>query len=227
MKQSDFDSREEMYIWWWLKEAEEAGLISDLKFTGSKGETPISILGKHDFLVADTESRVNFVQIKKRQLVGRLTYKADFEFRCTEKGRMILIGEYGISTGEPLMSSFGDKNLVYLEVKPYVFQGRNKTGSHDSMRRFKVIQKVIYSILGIYVNLFEVPKIFEQTFTPRRFMFCDKKVSQPRRLKYEPRSLSDFVAKRKEKLALIASKGIRNETPDERAVLSALEGKGS
>lgn len=224
MKEDNFETKEEMYAYWWLKELEDAGLIEDLTYTGQDTDGSISILEKTEKLVVDLESRKGFVQVKKRQLEGTLSYKPDFRFHVTDEGRMIVAGPYGIDTGEPMMACAPGFKSVIVEVKPVVMRGRVNMGSHDSMRRFKVIQKILLH-RGTYVSLLEIPKLFKETFVPKRYFFCDKKVSQPRKIGFDTMSLDQFIEKRKKHLQAIASKGIRNESPNERAVSEALEGK--
>jgi len=73
-----------------------------------------------------------------------------------------------------------------VEVKPDYDQ-------NNMTRLFQTNRKWVYEKYSIFVNLVKIPSLFKRTFTPNRYLYCDKTM-KPRKINYErQRSLSDAI----------------------------------
>ena len=63
----------------------------------------------------------------------------------------------------------------------------------NNMTRLATINiKWVYDKYSVVVDMVKLPKFFEKTFTPDRFLLTDKSM-KPRKIKYAPRSLTQFI----------------------------------
>ena len=76
-------------------------------------------------------------------------------------------------------------NVAYIETKANYIQP-------NELRCFKINQKLMYQIHGIYVNLIKIPEIFEYSFTPDSYLYTEKK-KQLRKLKYQTKTCKQFI----------------------------------
>lgn len=151
----EFDSKEEIYFYWWLKELEEIGVITNIKKANTiRLEEPL-ISCKHELLPA-----IDYTADYYFEVIKDSDYFQDFNYiTISPKARKkkALIYQIEKSTG---------KKVCIVEVKAD-FDNRDKT------REVNIKRKWIYSRFNIFVELVKVPKIFEQTFLPKRFLQTD------------------------------------------------------
>ena len=72
----------------------------------------------------------------------------------------------------------------YIDVKGLF--DRNKSNS-----TFSIIQKVLFSEKGIYAQKIVPEKLFERTFTPKKYLKTDKS-GKPRKIKWEVKLLEEI-----------------------------------
>lgn len=182
LKRTDgHDSDEELYFSHYLDELKEAGIVLSWR--------------RHPTLELSSN-----VLIGKRVLLRAQVYTPDFEVVWNRE-------HPGLSKLFRTLASYGDKKP---EVTPFIgsFLGGEKDqfvsaievkGSYtepDEIRMYGILKKWSWSAFQVFINTIIVSNqsgIFEKTFTPMEFLLT-KSTRKPRKLHYEPRSLSEFLA---------------------------------
>lgn len=150
-----FDSKNEQMFWWWLEEAEDAGLIH----IGMRCEKGVDTL-----MVIPPKTKTYEVQLKtkvkqvRKSLLRKLSYTPDFEF-MVDKGGLIdrEIFKEGKFTGKYVS--------VMVDVKSSI---GNNYGNNQTAVTFPIIQKVLYHLHGIYIHKVIVEKLFKKTWCPAK-----------------------------------------------------------
>lgn len=187
MKIGEFDSLEEMYVSWYLEELERAGFIQEYRLHPETfrlsprqcyRETKV---GKRK----DTEKEVCFLREHE--------YTPDFSIRWNFSAmgkfyKYMHIALLGVDRKKYMFWLAGELSII--DVKP-MFDQNNMT------RLFTINQKWLYSQQGVYVQKVIPQDLFQKTFTPERFLLTNKNKT-PRKLKYTPRSLSEYLESLKE-----------------------------
>lgn len=190
MKQQDkptysgltFDSVGEMHLYWWLEEIQSKGMIRNI------------VLQPKSFLLSQPLIR-NFTRALKKKpfftynnphtVIREHSYTPDI-FIDWDNGAENLfifdIDKENQSSKSDLSNILGYKfdsvNLKsYIEVKPIFDQ--------NNMTRLAVLnQKWVYDKYGVFINIVVPEKLFDKTFTPKRFLTCDKS-NRPRKINYK------------------------------------------
>jgi len=175
-----FDSDEEWYFSFYLDELYEAGYISEYELYPDS-----YILSDAVFYEYEKQLKTKTKMIVKK-LMREHIYSPDFRIIWADKARGVFFDSiYGQTNLLKVPFITISDNISIVEIKP-VFDQNNMT------RLFITNQKWMYHKLGIYVQKIVPVKLFEQTFTPKRYLLTDKS-GKPRKLKYQPRSLETFV----------------------------------
>lgn len=150
-----FDSKEEIYFYWWLAELKEKGYIKNItKAATVMLEYPLVSCG-HELLPGIEYTADYYFEIIKDS-----DYFQDINsIRISPKARKnkALIYQIDKATG---------KKVCIVEVKGN-FDNRDKT------REVNIKRKWVHSKFDIFVELVKIPKLFEQTFLPRRYLKTD------------------------------------------------------
>ena len=121
-------------------------------------------------------------------------YSPDFSIAWAEKARKIFFNVCGSKVDlykSPFITDIFYSHISIIEVKP-VFDQNNMT------RLFTINQKWMYQLHGVYVQKVVPVKLFEKTFTPKKYLLTDKS-GKPRKLKYKPTSLEEFLCQQTKK----------------------------
>lgn len=174
MKDLDLDSNEELFFWWWCEELQDKGYI--LKH----------VREPKSFVLSDT---VKYLHIKKNKptestLLREHHYTPDSGIIWTNKAIGIFTEVTETLVSKLLISD--STNTCYVEVKPSYDQ-------NNMTRLFTINQKWIYQKYDIYINKVIPEKLFEQTFTPTRFLFTNKS-KQKRKIKFKVRTLQEYLS---------------------------------
>lgn len=146
-----FDSKEEVYFYWWLKELENEKIIS-------------SITRSESFILADSVVESSF------KLFEKIEYTPDFTFKIEKESQWFQrIGALDTSplSREKKKLIYNSSGICHIEVKAD-FDNRDKT------REVQIKRKWLHQITGVYVDLVKIPKLFHQTFFPKRYLYTDK-----------------------------------------------------
>lgn len=168
-----FDSNEEMYFSWWLDELKEIKFL----FNYERGfPLYLSYPVKESFMVTyqTKKQKKNKTKIVDKHLLDGHIYTPDFIINTLQRNFF-----------EDILGMTLYDAQCYVEVK----------GDYDAnnmTRLFRVNQKWVYKELELMINLVKIPSLFKKTFTPARYLLTDQTM-KPRKLKYKPRSLKEFL----------------------------------
>jgi hypothetical protein len=181
--QSDTDSKEELYFLWYLQELKDQGFIK--AFKRSKTYTLSNTVSKRFIQpMKKVEDK-----IKMQTVLREHAYTPDYTIWWEVESVGVLCTDledvFDRHKTKFICQREGDQYYSTIEVKGTYDQNNNARITGISM-------KWLMSKLGIFVTLVKVPTIFEQTFTPERYLLTDKTL-KPRRLKYDPKTISEYV----------------------------------
>jgi hypothetical protein len=187
-----FDSDEEKYFSWYLDELLQAGYIS--RWTYQPYTYRLSPIQKYSVY----QQMKTGTKTKRLSLLRAHEYTPDFGIQWTEKASRIFFN--GIFHGIDLKTApfiinydtIHNKAILYsvIEIKP-------SFDRNNMIRLFRINQKWLYDLQGVYVQEITVDKkngrgLFPDSFTPNEYRLTEK-TKQERSLKYEPRSLKEFI----------------------------------
>lgn len=177
-----FDSKEELYFSFYLDELYKAGYISAYE------PQPESYVLSPPIFFKYTKQ----LKTKTKQIVKKLTrehiYSPDFKILWTEKAYNVFSRNIDCNADLKAIPFITNCQKSIIEIKP-IFDQNNMT------RLFTINAKWMYQRHGIYVQKIIPVKLFEATFTPRKYLLTDK-TNRPRKLKYQPKTLNDFISQR-------------------------------
>lgn len=189
-----FDSKDELYMYWYFKELKQRGYISQFQFE------PLSFnLGENTF----TTRRVEYKQLKTKvsqkesfpMLLKEHNYTPDFGIIWDEKANNIFYCKHNeiISLGI-MFIVYGESARSLVEVKPNL-KGSKYQGTAP---KTTISRKWLLDKKDLYCQQINYEEIFYRTFTPKRFMFTDKSKTRKRVIKETPRAFEDYIAIRSE-----------------------------
>lgn len=190
-----FDSMEELYFYWWVKELKDNGYI--LGFI-PQPEPFVLSKGLHVKYIKEMKKVPN--KELAHTLIEPSSYTADGLIRWADKAFGLFVTNLdGLGDDYTDESICKDKKLLnllisdfsfcYIEVKP-IFDQNNMT------RLARTNIKWVHDNTGRVVNLVIPQKLFAKTFTPKRYLTCDKS-SQKRKIHFKVQSLQEFENKNK------------------------------
>lgn len=187
-KSGQFDSEEERHLFNYFMELKAAGYVKSVTFE------------PHSFQLSD-KLDVNWIKqmkTKNKPVVSSLMqehiYTADFLVEWEDCARGIFFNDMNFASNNKAFfyaNSGGHEEDYYsfIECKP-------KFDMHNMTRVATINVKWVWDKYGEYVQIVKPlggPKaLFQATFTPSRYRFTDKTL-KPRKLKWKPRSLVEFV----------------------------------
>lgn len=193
----DLDSNEELFIQWWLEELFSQGFITFIK------REPKEFLLSEKVELIKTKILKTKTKTLPYTVLQPHVYTADFAVQWTDKAKGIFydLWDSGNSSDKvPLFAQWNESKLThsYIEVKP-IFDQNNMT------REFKINQKWVWEKYKVYINLAIPDKLFEETFTPKKYIldqvykrdYKDKKKKIYKRgtskIKFKVRTLEEFL----------------------------------
>jgi hypothetical protein len=194
----------ETYFMWYINELKEAGFIKYLK------REPFPILISEEIV----QTRYDFSRAKPKvenyKLFQRNTYMCDWIIIWEKHAKEIfynLLDDSPIRIYCPFYATIDAKgeHISFIDVKPPA--GAMIFGNNTSGYTFPILQKIIYSTYGLYVNkAIPIPlmkqgsvksgnksALFLTTFIPKRYLLTDGGM-QGREIKYKKQSLKEYVA---------------------------------
>lgn len=182
------DSKEEVYVEWYLQELKDAGIIKEFWYHPEV------------YQIADNVNKMVIVQ-KKTKSVEKITtfkrgktYKPDFRIQWNFDCGCLnnVISKYNFIS-DHTVQVFGDgyfyskpSYISDIDVKP-------KFSIRDSDEaKFSLIQSVVLCKFQIFVQKVEFGHLFSKTFTPQRFFLTDSG-RQTRKINWKPITLQEFL----------------------------------
>jgi len=171
-----FDSNEEMYFYWWVKELKKEGYIDSIEMQPKAFELSDKTVVQHTKPMKKTADKV-----LDHTLVNEHVYTADALIKWNEKALGIFCYVFPPTTAHEKQTYklFVCDSLLYsyFEVKP-IFDQNNMT------RLVKINIKWVLKDFGVLVNMFIPETIFNAYFTPQRYLFQNK-AKGSRKIKYK------------------------------------------
>lgn len=183
---NDADSKEEVYLSWWLDDLLRAGFINNWAYHGRT----FNLSDRVQYQVKKelkTKVRVDY-----RLLLNPHTYTPDFNISWDKSARGVLYQNIESMADLKECPIIAQGDISYIDVKPKAW------GRGDSfMALFSVRQKWVFDKHGIYVQPVVVygckTGLFERSFTPRRFLRTDIS-GQQRKINFRAVSLDQLMA---------------------------------
>lgn len=200
----NYESSEELWISYYLKELQAAGFISDWKYQPKTYELsePLTYSWLKKLAVKITKQTSTLLQGHE--------YTPDFLIVWNEKARHLFFNtpDDKINLKNAMFIAHSGSNMSIIDVKP-AFDMQNMT------RLFVINQKWMMEKYGLYVQKIVPVKetkhyhkvgnkekkiyshsswsgIFPKTFTPARYFLTDVS-GKPRKINYNPVSLEDYL----------------------------------
>lgn len=182
-KEESCESSEELYFLWYLRELKNLGYIKGFR----RAET---------YTLSEVVSKKYIKPMKKiedkylnQTLVRSHVFTPDYVIWWEKESVGVLATDL-----EDIFDYHKTAFICQREHREFFSIVEIKGGyDKNNMERLaKVNIKWLHSKRGIFVNLCKVPKVFEKTFTPTRYLLTNKTMKE-RNLKYNPRSLEDFI----------------------------------
>jgi len=180
----DLDSNGEVYFSWYLDELKHAGYVEEYTSQPAKYQLTESVKSSY---IKELKTKDKLIDTT---LLHAHHYTADFEIFWLYKALDVFVRPLQEAKNksapfynhvEPIQGDI----ISTIEIKP-IFDQNNMT------RLFRINQKWVYDSFGAYIQEIKVQKLFEQSFTPKRYLLTDSG-KQARRLKYKPRTLEEFL----------------------------------
>lgn len=195
----EFDSWGEVHFWWWCKTLIKAGYIKDVQFQPKSFELTKPLVIEY----YKPMKRIEGKYVPEEVMKGNV-YTCDAKIIWEEKANNIFFTDINSDLRKKkdnalqyfLAKEIKDHNdevphsyYSYIEIKP-LFDQNNMT------RLAKTNIKWVFDKYGEFVNLVIPEKLFNKTFTPMRFLYCNINSHKKRTLKIkEVRSLKHFLDK--------------------------------
>lgn len=183
-----YDSKEEEYFTWYLDELKENGIIKDYMYHPVKFDL---ISPTCYSTIKDTRRGVESVQ---RILCHAHTYTPDFhviwDINHDVYDKFCRLLKNGIMHGKTKIPFIvQDHPMImstFIDTKG-VFNMR-----HSDIAIFNLKRSLLMEKHGVHVQKVIPVNMFKRTFTPERFLKCDK-INKKRRINYKVRSLEQFI----------------------------------
>lgn len=183
-----YDSPEEAYVSWYLDELVEGGYVRFVQ------HQPPSRMLSPQYRIAWEKKLKTKNKPMESTLLQPHVYTADFrvDWNMNAQGLFFKSTFFADQNEKWLMFSNADhaplEYYSFIEVKP-LFDQNNMT------RLFTINQKWMYDKYGIYVQKIIPQKLFENTFTPKKYLLTDRG-KQKRKINFATRTLEEYVRSR-------------------------------
>jgi len=187
MMELDYASVEEQYFHWYLQELIDAGYIEKIKYQ------PKPFILSDKVSVTFTEQLKTKTKEVSRSLMKGHQYTADFMIIWTSKGWEKFWINSVRGRNNPLSYPFVlDQMWIHNRS---IIDVKGTFNRDESWTKFSIAQKWVWQKYSLYVQKIIPEKLFKATFTPQRYLLTDKSM-KPRKLKWEPRTLNEYVNSR-------------------------------
>ena len=181
----EFKSDEEKYFAWYLDELSKVEIVKRWMYES------------HTFTLSKSKTYPILRQLKTKARIDQLSlmdehvYTPDFLIEWNENALnkfVRIIQDETCPVKCPFFAVRGkqdNKLYTFIEIKPNFDQ-------HGMERLFRINQKWMYDKYDLFIQLIKPLKLFERTFTPERFLKCDK-VDRLRKIDFKIKSLNEYL----------------------------------
>lgn len=189
------DSLQEVYFEWWLSELVELGYIKSFKRSTRYKLIDNVFHNKLDF--NPTKKEPLRYLIVQREFLKSWTYEPDYDIVWTEKSFNKLFQDINFLNRKDFKTLFyadyiDSEWISIIDVKPQVFRG----GNMSSSVKFPLIQKMMYNKYNIYIHKISPlgsKGLFDNSFTPMRYLLQDKQARNRKISKWIPISITQYL----------------------------------
>lgn len=186
----DIDSDEEIYCIMWMEELKNKGYIKNYE----RSQTFILSQPFKVPYTKITQLKTKSKEEKKQQIIlNGCEYTPDFKITWHKDRCHPFVDNmhdmYGKYMDKVLRSNeiLTDELVTYLEVKPQYDQ-------NGKTQYFKLNQKWLWDVYGVFVNLFIPIEIFKSTFTPMGYLFTSGgKKKTGKQVAYKVLTLDEYL----------------------------------
>ena len=179
-----FDSKEELHFSWYLEQLKNAKYISHWERCDTSYSLTMGV--KHKYI--KPMKKVEDKTLEQSILLGS-SYNPDFVIHWNEKALGVFLSILNKTEGK-ITTPFicDDEQLITIVETKADFDMKNMTRIAINNIKF------VYEKYNVYINMVKLPKFFEETFTPDRYLMTDKSF-QPRKFKkgFNVRTLREFI----------------------------------
>ena len=188
MKEKDqYKSGEEWYMTWWLEDLLKSSIITEYLYE------------PNNFILSKATSYPILRQLKTKTKIDQLSliqehsYTPDFRVKWNKKYEHVIYRQIDDTTCRnkpPFFAVVSPKtgdHYTFIEVKGS-FDYNNMT------RQFRVSQKWMYDKYKIFIELVIIPKLFQKTFVPKRYLRTDND-RQFRKINFDIITIDQFINK--------------------------------
>lgn len=177
-----YESFNELYFLYWVKDLKEAGFISGIE------RAPSYVLTEgYTHTYTESNKRGTQAKAKTQCLMRPSVYTPEFIIYWTHQYKNFVwnLGE-NCKFDKVFIGEKGSGSVcTWIEVKPSGFDHQNST------RLFINNQKFLFKVHNIYVNLVKVQELFEKTFTPKAYLVTA--TGKPRKINFKIKTLNEYL----------------------------------
>lgn len=171
------DSDEEVYFIWWMEELYQAGYITKYE----RAET---------YELSPSIKRPYSEQLKTKMKHGQqhvmhgAEYTPDFKIHWTEKAMDVFVTIFSHHKKKQTIFYCDHYLCSIIEIK----------GMFDRNNMIRLVTtniKWLYDKQGVFVHLVKMPKLFKDTFTPKRYLKTNKSQTS-RTIKWSVKNLEEY-----------------------------------
>jgi hypothetical protein len=189
------DSLQEVYFEWWLNELIKHGFLK--RFERSKRYNLIDSVFTPKLNFKPTKKEPQRYLLVERQFLDSWTYEPDYDLYWEEKSLNFWFTDLEFLYPKDFKTIFEAKWingewLSIIDIKPQFFRG----GSMSSSVKFPLIQKMMFSKHNIYVQKISPlgkKGLFDNTFTPERYLLQDKRMINRKISQWTPGSIKSYL----------------------------------
>ena len=199
------DSKEEVYFTWWLLELLKEGYISTAVYK------PKTFTFTLPVIVSWTLEKKTKCVKQTAEILKRHSYTPDFLIEWTNKAKEIFFIPVDMRYGQPQVSGqykkrpFGripfiaeyygtETSVPIVDTYSYIdVKGDFARAFIKSTILFPVNQKLTFDRFSKIVDKAKIPSLFKKTFTPERYLTCDKQSTKSRTIHFTVRNIQQYV----------------------------------
>lgn len=195
LSEKDFDSREELWMYWYLEELIDKRFIKKIDYHPKPFQLSEAVL--HNW----SKPVKNAYKVETFNLLRQCTYQADFKIvwnlRAFRKFFVILKNPEDLRK----FPFIANTRKTDHENSFSVIDVKGTYSLHDRSQNFSMAQKWVFQKYGIYVQkIICVPDdkgkprnaLFPSTFTPLRFRLTDEGIKK-RKINFQTRTLEGYI----------------------------------
>jgi len=188
MTLGDFDSKEEFYFYFYLKELEKKNIISDIKYQYPKYTLSLPLVALKETNLKTKTKLEDYNLLKEHHCTP------DFSFKWNSDYLRKAFNIYNVLDGTYYRANKIGRD--YISIVDTKGENNNNPIVRHSHTVFAINQKWVYEKYNIFIQKIIVSNkknsIFDKTFTPSRYLFTDKQ-TKTRAIHYNVKTINQWL----------------------------------